>query len=74
MGRPSLTHNEVVQNKFGATFNNIVTVWNNNVSNIRLEKHYGTLDTIAIIHTLKSLNNLAQNKINAARKKRAKRL
>jgi hypothetical protein len=73
MGTPTVS-TRLLQNSYGATFENIIAVWENTVSALHLEKHYMGLDTLGIVLTLKPLNEIVIKRIERVAQNRARRL
>ena len=73
MGTPTIS-TQLLQNSYGATFENIIAVWENAVSTLHLEKHYLGLDTLGIVVTLKPLNEIVIKRIERVAQNRARRL
>lgn len=74
MGKPPTIQKTPVENRLGATFENVIASWENTVSRIRLEKYYLDLDTLGIILTLKPLTQIVASRMSAVAKERAGRL
>jgi len=74
MESPPVISTTAVQNGFGAKFENIVASWENDVSRLRLEKYYSDLETLAIVVTLTSLNDLVDERLKRVVEQRAEKL
>ena len=74
MGKNPLISTPLIQNRMGATFENIIAQWENEVSTLRLEKYYSDLRTLGITYTLKSLKESGEKRIRKISEERAKKL
>ena len=66
--------NNLAQNALGATFENIIVSWENEVSTIRLDRYYSDLETLGIVLTLKQLDAIVSERESGVVEDRAGRL
>lgn len=63
-----------LQNRFGASFPNVVATWDNAVSTLKLHQYYSDLDTLAIELTLTPLVSIVEKRKLAVARERASKL
>ncbi len=72
MGQDPIIQTEIMQNSYGATFENLIATWENAVSTLTFEEYYLDLETSRIVLILKPLLEIANNRIDEAEKEMAK--
>ena len=72
MGHDPIIQTEIMQNSYGATFENLMATWENAVSMLTFEEYYLDLETSRIVLILKPLLEIANNRIDEAEKEMAK--
>jgi hypothetical protein len=73
-GKTSSSRVEKWQNKAGASFDNTVMVWRNQVSEIEAKNFGDTIQVFSITHRLLSLNKIVSERLNRVSAANAKRL
>ena len=63
-GSPADTSTEILQNRLGAQYENIIVSWENDISSIKLEKYHGEIDKMGVSYVLKPLNTELMKRLN----------